>query len=105
MVESGGQAPVTIGIRGADRGSPQARARVGRTAGLEVVEVIEGSPAARAGLRPEDLIVELGGRPVERADDIQRLMNEAAIDQPLTAQLLRGDRWLELQLQPVELVE
>jgi S1-C subfamily serine protease len=106
LMRSGRVRRAYIGIAGGPRPlPPQARARVGRTAGLEVVEVIEGSPAARAGVRPEDLIVELGGRPVERADDIQRLMNEAAIDQPLTAQLLRGDRWLELELQPVELVE
>jgi S1-C subfamily serine protease len=84
---------------------PQARVRVGRQAALEVVEVADGSPAQRAGLRPEDLIIELGGRPVERADDVQRLMNEAAIDRPLGARLLRGDRWLELEIYPQELVE
>ncbi|MBV8429806.1 MAG: trypsin-like peptidase domain-containing protein [Solirubrobacterales bacterium] len=106
LMRSGRVRRAYIGIAGGPRPlPPQARGRVGRTAGLEVVEVVEGSPAERAGLRPEDLIVELGGRPVERADDIQRLMNEAAIDQPLMAHLLRGDRWLELELHPVELVE
>jgi S1-C subfamily serine protease len=69
------------------------------------VEVADGSPAQRAGLRPEDLIVEVGGRPVQRADDVQQLMNDAAIGQPLSVQVLRGDRWLELELRPAELVE
>ncbi|HEY2651048.1 MAG TPA: trypsin-like peptidase domain-containing protein [Solirubrobacteraceae bacterium] len=95
-----------IGIAGGPRPlPPQARIRLGRAAGLEVVEVADGSPAHRAGLRAEDLIVEMGGRPVERADDVQRLMNDAAIGQPLAVSLLRGDRWLELKLRPVELVE
>jgi len=95
-----------IGIAGGPRPlPPQARIRVGRDAGLEVVEVADGSPAQRAGLRPEDLIVEIGGLPVRRADDVQRLMNDAAIGRPLTVSLLRGDRWLRLELQPVELVE
>jgi S1-C subfamily serine protease len=95
-----------IGIAGGPRPlPPQARIRVGRQAGVEVVEVAPGGPAERAGLRPEDLIVELGGRAVERAEDIQRLMNEAAIDQPLPVHLLRGDRWLELEIHPAELVE
>jgi S1-C subfamily serine protease len=95
-----------IGIAGGPRPlPPQARARLGRAAGLEVVEVAHGSPAERAGLRPEDLIVELGERPVERADDVQALMHEAAIGRPLPARVLRGDRWLELRLDPVELVE
>ena len=72
---------------------------------MEVVEVADGSPAQRAGLRPEDLIVELGGRAVERADDVQQLMNEAAIERPLPARVLRGDRWLDVEIHPVELVE
>ena len=95
-----------IGIAGGPRPlPPQARVRLGRQAGLEVVEVAAGGPAERAGVRPEDLLVELDGRPVERADDIQRLMNEAAIDHPLAVRVLRGDRWLELEIHPVELVE
>jgi serine protease Do len=95
-----------IGIAGGPRPlPPNARVRVGRNAGLEVVEVAEGSPAQRAGLRPEDLIVELGGEAVERADDVQRLMSEAAIGRPLSARVLRGERWFELELNPVELVE
>jgi S1-C subfamily serine protease len=95
-----------IGIAGGPRPlPPQARLRLDRKAGLEVVEVAEGSPAQRAGLRPEDLIVEMGGRAVQRADDVQQLMNDAAINRPLPARVLRGDRWLELEIHPVELVE
>jgi S1-C subfamily serine protease len=95
-----------IGIAGGPRPlPPHARVKLDRTAGLEVVEVAEGSPAQRAGLRPEDLIVELGGEAVERADDVQRLMGEAAIGRPLTARVLRGERWFELELLPVELAE
>jgi S1-C subfamily serine protease len=93
-----------IGIAGGPRPlPPHARVRLDRTAGLEVVEVAEGSPAQSAGLRPEDLIVELAGEPVERADDVQRLMTEAAIGRPLAARVLRGERWFNLELRPVEL--
>ena len=47
-----------IGIAGGSRPLPPRLAReLGRTAGVEVVEVVAGSPAATAGLRPEDLIV------------------------------------------------
>jgi S1-C subfamily serine protease len=95
-----------VGIAGGPRPlPPQARVALGRATGLEVVEVAQGSPAQRAGVRPEDLIVEIGERPVERADDVQSLMNEAAIGQPLPVRVLRGDRWLELELHPVELAE
>jgi S1-C subfamily serine protease len=95
-----------IGIAGGPRPlPPYARVRFGRTSGVEVIDVADGSPAERAGLRPEDLIVELGGRPVERVDDVQRVMTVDAIGRPLPASVLRGDRVLNLELRPVELAE
>ena len=84
---------------------PHARVRVGRSAGVEVVEVSQGSPAQRAGLRAEDLIVELGGQSIERVDDVQRLMSQEAIGHPLPIRILRGDSWLDLEVSPIELVE
>jgi S1-C subfamily serine protease len=84
---------------------PHARLRVGRTAGVEVVEVTPGGPAQRAGLRGEDLIVELGGEAIERVDDVQRLMTHDAIGRPMPIRILRGDRWLDLEVSPVELAE
>jgi S1-C subfamily serine protease len=95
-----------IGIAGGPRPlPPHARVKLGRTTGIEIIEVAPGSPAARAGLRAEDLIVKLGGSIVERVDDIQRSMGQEAIGRPISVTLMRGDRWLELELSPVELSE
>jgi S1-C subfamily serine protease len=95
-----------IGIAGGPRPlPPQARSRIGRNAGVEVVEVADGSPAKRAGMRAEDLIVELGGHEIERVDDVQRLMTGDAIGRAMTVRVLRGEQWLELELAPVELAE
>ena len=84
---------------------PHARVRLGRSAGVEIIEVSAGSPAQRAGLRGEDLIVELGGQSIERVDDVQRLMTQEAIGHPMSIRVLRGDRWLDLEVSPVELAE
>jgi S1-C subfamily serine protease len=84
---------------------PWARASLGRAAGVEVVEVVSGGPADRAGLRAEDLIVELGGAPVERVQDIQRVLDAEAIGRSLAVRALRADRLVELELRPVELGE
>jgi S1-C subfamily serine protease len=93
-----------VGIAGGPRPlPPSARAQLGRAAGVEIVEVAAGSPAQRAGLRAEDLVVELDGQPVERVDDVQRLMTEATIGRTLSIRVLRGDRTLELSVRPVEL--
>jgi S1-C subfamily serine protease len=95
-----------IGIAGGPRPlPPHARARLGRQGGIEVVEVAPGSPAQRAGLRAEDLIVELGGGPIERVDEVQRLMTQDAIGRPMPIRVLRGDRVLDLELSPIELSE
>jgi len=92
-----------IGIAGGPRPlQPQARTRLGRKGG---VEVVEGSPAERAGVRAEDLIVELDGQPIERVDEVQRLMTGQAIGQPLAVQVLRGERLLDLEIRPEELSE
>ncbi len=84
---------------------PQARSRVGRPSGVEIVEVAMDSPAARAGLRVEDLVIELDGRPISSVDDVQRSMTEAAIGQRIPIKLLRGAQLLELAITPVELVD
>jgi S1-C subfamily serine protease len=95
-----------IGIAGGPRPlPPHARVTLRRQSGVEVVDVTPGGPAQRAGLRPEDLIVALGETEIERVDDVQRLMTHEAIGRPLSARVLRGDRFLELELSPVELTE
>ena len=94
-----------LGIAGGSRPlPPRVAARLGRESGVEVVEVVEESPAARAGLRPEDLIVELNGAPVQTVDDIQKLMVGELIGAQVHARVLREGAERELDLVPVELV-
>ena len=57
--------------------------RFGRASGLRVREVVPGGPADRAGLRPGDLLLSAAGQPVEKAQDLQRLMFAEAIGRPL----------------------
>jgi serine protease Do len=93
-----------IGIAGGARPLPPRLAReLGRTACVEVVEVVEGSPAAKAGLRPEDLIVAVGETPVEGVDDLQRLMAGELIGSRVAATVVRDGVRLTVELVPVEL--
>ena len=67
-----------VGIAGGPRPlSPRVVAELGRDRAIEVVEVVPGSPADRAGLRAEDLIVSVDGVDVTDVGDLQRLMTAA----------------------------
>jgi S1-C subfamily serine protease len=80
-----------------------ARSALGRRTGIEVVEVVEGSPAGRANLRAEDLIVEVDGRPVAGVDDLQRLMDGELIGRAVTLRVLRHGGELDVAVVPAEL--
>jgi S1-C subfamily serine protease len=72
-----------LGVAGAQQTLPPELARrLGRRAGLQVAQVIPGSPAA-AGLRVGDIVVAVGGKPIPSATDLQRLMVEDAIGKPV----------------------
>ena len=83
---------------------PHARVRLGRSAGVEIIEVSAGPPAQRAGMRAEDLVVELGGIAIERVDDVQRLMTHEAIGRPLEITVLRNGALVDVIARPAELV-
>jgi S1-C subfamily serine protease len=93
-----------LGIAGGSRPlPPRVARRLGRDSGVEVVQVADDSPAAAAGLRAEDLIVELDGEAVTDVADIQRLMVVEKIGAPVSLRVLREGRELELSLVPAEL--
>jgi S1-C subfamily serine protease len=93
-----------LGIAGGPRPlPPQARTRFGRRSAVEVVEVVPGSPAADAGLKPEDLLLDVAGSPVERVEDLQRLMSADMIGQPVEITALREAREIHVGVTPAEL--
>jgi S1-C subfamily serine protease len=93
-----------LGIVGGSRPlPPRIAARLGREVGIEIVEVVPRSPADRAGLRPEDVIVEVDGAALADVSDLQRLMVAERIGEPLRTLVVRGGETLELELTPREL--
>lgn len=93
-----------IGIVGGSRPlPPKVASRVRREQGIEIVEVVPRSPADRAGLRGEDLIVAVDGEPMEDVGDLQRLMVAERIGSELEVEVVRDGRPLSLKLVPREL--
>jgi S1-C subfamily serine protease len=93
-----------LGVVGGSRPlPPRMAADLGRRQALEVVQLLEGSPAAAAGVRPGDLIVELDGAPVEGVGDLQRLLDGEAVGKQVGMRVGREGRMVDLDLTPVEL--
>jgi S1-C subfamily serine protease len=93
-----------LGIAGGPRPLPPgAREHSPLPTGVEVIEVVPGTPAERGGLRPEDLIVAVDGDPIGGVEDLQRLMVADAIGRAVSARVIRQGRMVRVELTPVEL--
>jgi serine protease Do len=84
---------------------PRVAGRLDREAAIEVIEVVEGSPADQAGLRVEDLLIELDGVPLTATDDLQRLMTVERIGEAVKASVVRNGELRSITLVPRELPE
>jgi S1-C subfamily serine protease len=72
-------------------------------AGVLVVQVLPNSPAAKAGLRLGDAIVEVDGQAVTTADRLQDLVAKSRIGQPLQFKVQRDRQIERLSVRPSEL--
>jgi S1-C subfamily serine protease len=104
LIRSGRVRRAFLGIAGGPRPLPP-RARSGRTQAeaVEVIEVVPDSPAARAGVREGDLVLELDGSPVRSAADLQRMMVAELIGRRVPTLIWRAGEELRLELTPEEL--
>jgi S1-C subfamily serine protease len=93
-----------LGVAGGPRPlPPRVAARLGRDRAIEVVEILPGSPAAAAGLVPEDLLVEAAGVALRGVEDLHRLMTEDRIGRPVELTVVRGGEQRRLTITPREL--
>jgi S1-C subfamily serine protease len=93
-----------LGVVGGTRPlRPALAERLGRRRGLEVVQLLDGSPAAAAGVRAGDVIVELDGQPIEGVGDLQRLMVGEVVGRPIGVEVERDGSMLALRVTPAEL--
>jgi S1-C subfamily serine protease len=93
-----------LGVVGGTRPlRPALAERLGRRRGLEVVQLLEGSPASAAGVRAGDVIVELDGSPIEGVGDLQRVMVGEMVGRRVRVGVEREGSMVALDVTPVEL--
>lgn len=71
--------------------------------GVVVVDVMAGSPAAKAGVKPCDLITAVGGKTVKNPSEVQLAVDQAGVGSDLPLELRRGDATRSVTVQPAEL--
>jgi Do/DeqQ family serine protease len=68
-------------------------------AGALITGVLQDGPAARAGLRPGDVVLKLGNRAVRNAGDLLAAVTALAPDSAVAVTVQRGKQALELKVQ------
>jgi len=70
--------------------------------GVLLLEVVQGSPAAQAGLGAGDVISSIGGEEVADIQELTRVLHKSKIGQPLEIIFWRGDARNTTQVTPAE---
>ncbi len=73
-----------------------------RAQAIEIVAVEPDGAAARAGIIPGDLLIAINQRTVTRVDDVQRIISEWPVGQPVIVEILRRLHRYKIRVTPLE---
>jgi len=82
---------------------PNSAIQLPETDGVLVVRVLPNTPAAEAGLRRGDVITEIAGMRVKKADQLQSRVDRVKVGEALQVTLRRGDRTENLSVKTADL--
>lgn len=66
--------------------------------GVYVAEVVQGSGAAAAGIKPTDIIVELDGKKVTKFEDLADILDTHKVGDTVKAKILRNSKYKEINI-------
>ena len=82
---------------------PSARSGEANSPGAVIRSVVPGGPAARAGLKVDDVIVSVEGLPIDGPAEVVSAIDRHGVGRPINFGLIRGNSRIELAVTPVEL--
>ncbi len=89
-----------IGVTIRDVAAADAKGAQGAERGVLVDAVAEDSPAARAGIKKDDVIVEFDGERVRSARQFTRIVSETPAGRQITAALMRDGKRMTVSVEP-----
>jgi S1-C subfamily serine protease len=96
-------ATLTPDLAKQNNGDPNATVQLPEVNGVLVTGVVPNSPAAAAGVRRADVITQIDGSAIARAEQLQSLVDKTQIGQTLRLDVRRGNRTLQITVRPGEL--
>ncbi len=66
---------------------------------IAVIEVAAGSPAMRAGLKADDVIISAAGRVTTNVDELTRIIGLSPASEAITLEILRDERIVEITVE------
>ena len=97
VIADGDVVPAFLGINGDDV-TPEVAERFGTTAGAVAVRVLEGTPAAEAGLREGDIITGIDGTQIESMIELSSQIQRRSPGQTVTLDVVRDGEELQVDV-------
>ena len=98
IVKRGRVSRGSIGVGFDSNQKPETLKVYGSSHGVFVTRVEPGGPAAKAGLKVEDVIVGFNGRPIKDGDDLVNSVSATAVGSEATVEVLRGGKRTDFKL-------
>jgi S1-C subfamily serine protease len=92
LINSGRATHPWLGVTGGNI-TPEAAEEFGVEQGAFIREVVSAGPAAKAGIKPNDIVVEFAGQPIESMDDLVVAIREHDVGESVQVVIVRsGER-------------
>lgn len=91
LITTGHVTHVWLGVRGEDLSAGMAKS-IGITSGAIVREVVKGSPAEEAGIKVQDVILTVNGKPITGIGDVIVSMRQRKVGEKVKVTVFRGGR-------------
>jgi serine protease Do len=96
IVKAGRVTRGSIGVSFGRDGNPNLLKALGVDHGVVVNQVQEGGPADKAGIKPDDIILAINGKPVKDGDDLVSTVADSVIGTKLNLTVDRGGKKMEI---------